>query len=45
MSPPDAGTTGSDIPPFGTDQPYYPATLHLMALVAHTELYPSCIPV
>ena len=36
---------GSDIPPFSPEQPYYPATLHLMSLVAQAEVYPTCIPI
>lgn len=35
---------GSTIPPFDTAQPYYPATLHLMTLVAQLEGYPRCVP-
>ncbi|AMY70301.1 glycosyl hydrolase family 8 [Frigidibacter mobilis] len=35
---------GSAIPPFDTAQPYYPATLHLMTLVAQIEGYPRCVP-
>lgn len=35
---------GSAIPPFDTAQPYYPATLHLMTLVAQLEGYPRCVP-
>jgi endo-1,4-beta-D-glucanase Y len=33
------------MPQFTTDQPYYPATLHIMALIAQTEGYPQCVPV
>ncbi|MDO9525623.1 MAG: glycosyl hydrolase family 8 [Gemmobacter sp.] len=40
-----SGTVGSAIPVFSTDQPYYPATLHLMALVAQAEIYPQCVPI
>jgi endoglucanase len=36
---------GAAIPPFTTDQPYYPATLHLMALVVQAEGYPRCLPI
>ena len=39
-----SGSAGAAIPPFSTDQPYYPATLHLMALVAQAEMYPKCVP-
>lgn len=37
-------TAGAAIPAFSTDQPYYPATLHVMALVAQVEMYPQCVP-
>lgn len=42
-----AGVTvpGSAIPPFTTNQPYYPATLHLMTLLAQNEGYPRCLPI
>ncbi|MEO8242007.1 MAG: glycosyl hydrolase family 8 [bacterium] len=40
-----SGSIGAAIPAFSTDQPYYPATLHLMALVAQAELFPQCVPV
>jgi endoglucanase len=33
------------MPAFSVDQPYYPATLHLMALIAQAEAYPQCVPV
>lgn len=36
--------TGSFVPAFATDQPYYPATLHLMTLLAQTETLPRCVP-
>lgn len=36
---------GSTMPAFARDQPYYPATLHLMALIAQTEFYPRCVPI
>ena len=39
-----SGLTGAAIPDFSADQPYYPATLHLMALVAQVEMYPQCLP-
>lgn len=35
---------GAAIPPFTTAQPYYPATLHLLALVAQAERFPRCLP-
>lgn len=41
-----AGRKGAPpIPPFSVDQPYYPATLHLMSLIAQAEVYPQCMPV
>lgn len=40
-----AAELGSLMPPFSTDQPYYPATLHLMALVAQATWYPRCVPI
>ncbi len=39
-----SGGVGSSIPPFSTTQPYYPATLHLLAFVAQAEVYPQCVP-
>ncbi|SMO65863.1 glycosyl hydrolase family 8 [Paracoccus laeviglucosivorans] len=36
---------GSAMRPFTTDQPYYPATLHLMALVAQATQFPKCVPI
>lgn len=38
------GDNGSVMPPFTAAQPYYPATLHLMALLAQQEGYPGCLP-
>lgn len=38
------GLEGAFIPPFTAAQPYYPATLHLMALLAELEGYPGCLP-
>jgi endoglucanase len=40
-----SGSVGAVIPAFSTNQPYYPATLHLMALVAQAEMYPQCVPI
>lgn len=40
-----AAELGAAMPPFSTDQPYYPATLHLMALVAQASWYPRCMPI
>ncbi|MGO4854146.1 glycosyl hydrolase family 8 [Phaeovulum sp. W22_SRMD_FR3] len=39
-----SGSAAAAIPAFSIDQPYYPATLHLMALVAQAENYPQCVP-
>ncbi|TNJ45118.1 glycosyl hydrolase family 8 [Phaeobacter sp. B1627] len=35
---------GAAMPAFSRDQPYYPATLHLMTLVIQSEKYPQCVP-
>ncbi|WP_134680653.1 glycosyl hydrolase family 8 [Paracoccus ravus] len=35
---------GSVMPRFTAEQPYYPATLHLMALVAQVTGFPRCVP-
>ncbi|MCL1628045.1 glycosyl hydrolase family 8 [Roseibaca sp. V10] len=35
---------GALIPPFTPDQPYYPATLHLFAMIAAHETLPECVP-
>ncbi len=35
---------GAALPEFTTDQPYYPATLHLMMLIAQITVYPRCHP-
>jgi endoglucanase len=40
-----SGLTDTPIPLFSVRQPYYPATLHLMALIAQAESYPQCVPV
>lgn len=40
-----SGTTGSVMRPFSADQPYYPATLHLMALIIQATQYPKCVPI
>ncbi|MCC6001573.1 MAG: glycosyl hydrolase family 5 [Pararhodobacter sp.] len=39
-----AGTIGAPMPPFVADQPYYPATLHLFALMAQREVLQRCTP-
>ncbi len=36
---------GAALPEFTTDQPYYPATLHLMTLIAQITVYPRCYPI
>lgn len=36
--------SGAAIPDFTADQPYYPATLHLMTLIAQATVYPRCFP-
>lgn len=33
------------VPPFDAQQPYYPATLHVFALLALLERQPTCVPV
>lgn len=40
-----SGGAGSTMRPFSTEQPYYPATLHLMALVAQATQFPKCVPI
>ena len=41
-----AGSVQSDpeIPPFSTEQPYYPACLQLFAMIAATETLQGCMP-
>lgn len=39
------GGTGSLMPIFSDQQPYYPATLHLFSLVIQAQLYPRCVPI
>jgi endoglucanase len=41
----DGEGVGASIPPFTTNQPYYPATLHLLSLVAQVERHPRCLPI
>ena len=36
---------GANIPRFGVRQPYYPATLHLMSLIAQLETSADCVPI
>ena len=40
----EGGSLGAAIPPFTPDQPYYPATLHLFAMIAAHETLPECVP-
>lgn len=40
-----SGTAGAAMPDFDAEQPYFPATLHLMALVAQAEFFPKCLPI
>nr|WPA94128.1 cellulase [uncultured organism] len=35
---------GSTIPPFSPNQPYYPATLQMLVMVAVSEALPECVP-
>lgn len=37
-------TVGSAVPPFVPNDPYYPATLHVMAMIAQTQSAPMCFP-
>ena len=39
------GGPGAEIPPFNPHQPYYPATLHLLALLAANKVLPECVPI
>lgn len=42
----ESPTQGAPIPPFrADDQAYYPATLHLMALIAQISAAPECVPI
>ncbi|MHA7866808.1 MAG: glycosyl hydrolase family 8 [Salipiger thiooxidans] len=38
-------TVGSGIPPYVPSDPYYPATLHLFAMIAQMEAEPRCLPI
>lgn len=40
-----AGQVGSTMPSFETTQPYYPATLHMFAVIAANQVSPECVPV
>ena len=41
----DRQLLGSSIPLFTTNQPYYPATLHMFALLAQFETASECVPI
>jgi endoglucanase len=40
-----SGQSGAMVPPFTGNQPYYPATLHLLSMIAQTEAVQGCTPV
>ena len=40
-----ADPAGAGMPRFAISQPYYPATLHLMALLAQIETSADCVPI
>lgn len=40
-----SNAVGSVMPGFTDDQPYYPATLHLMALVVQASSFQRCVPI
>ncbi|GAB4264374.1 MAG: glycosyl hydrolase family 8 [Pararhodobacter sp.] len=39
------GQVGSDMPAFDPTQPYYPATLHMFAMIAANQVSPECVPI
>ncbi|EPX75656.1 Endoglucanase precursor [Salipiger mucosus DSM 16094] len=39
------GGIGTEIPPYVPSAPYYPATLHLFAMLAQMEAVPRCLPI
>ena len=39
------GGPGAEIPPFNPHQPYYPATLQLLAMLAANKVLPECVPI
>ncbi|MFN4099625.1 MAG: glycosyl hydrolase family 8 [Pararhodobacter sp.] len=39
------GGAGSDMPPFDPNQPYYPATLQMFAMIAANQVSPECVPI
>ncbi len=40
-----AGQAGSDMPAFDPNQPYYPATLQMFAMLAANQVSPECVPI
>lgn len=36
---------GAAVPPFDPTQPYYPATLQMLAMIAANQVTPECVPV
>lgn len=40
-----AGQAGSLMPPFDPNQPYYPATLQMFAMIAANQVTPECVPI
>lgn len=40
-----SGEVGSLMPPFDPNQPYYPATLHMFAMIAANQVTPECVPI
>jgi len=40
----DVPMLGATMPPFVAEQPYYPATLHLFAMIAAHATLPECVP-
>ncbi len=41
----NAGQVGSLMPPFDPNQPYYPATLQMFAMIAANQVTPECVPI
>lgn len=39
------GQAGSLMPPFDPNQPYYPATLQMFAMIAANQVTPECVPI
>lgn len=40
-----SGQAGSSMPSFDPSQPYYPATLHMFAMIAANQVVPECVPI